>query len=436
MGRSPNIRRGVTTGITEFFFVDKEKADFHKIETDFLEPIVTSLKEIEEPVVNPSKLKYMLFKCSKSVEELRRTHQSGAASYIRYGETQTTSGAGRVGKGGVFYSQVPTVKNRRLWYDVGSKEPYHMLVNRFIGERFFFPLNKHNVQASDTFFEIGFNNTKLTALQEMLMNSTFAFLCAELSGRTTWTQGVLYFYGPEISELPIPRLELMESLDTAELKKVFKVITKRPIKPIFEEVKMKDRQKLDSLVLEGMGLDPAKYLKPIYDGLTELVRERLELAGMQKKLKQVKPVRDIAKMTEQVRDDLVKEGIKKFPDDFLNKKPKPQDCISVVVPDIPLKLGHFFMGQQEIVAEGFSYQAPSLAVAKYIIYARKPAEYIVSLPNEETVVTKAVTDYERYLKELFQKLNQELLHRTFDHKQAETLSRRIFQELGLPSNSL
>ena len=108
---------------------------------------------------------------------------------------------------------------------------------------------------------------------------------------------------------------------------------------------------------------------------------------------------------------------------------------SVAVPDMPLKLGNYFMGQQEVVGEGFSYQLPSLAAAKYIIYSRKPAEYIVCLPNDEIVVTKAITDYERYLKELFQKLNQELLNRLLDHKQAETLSRRIFQELGLPSVS-
>ena len=108
----------------------------------------------------------------------------------------------------------------------------------------------------------------------------------------------------------------------------------------------------------------------------------------------------------------------------------------MAVPDVPLKLGNYFLGQQEVASESFSSQAPSLSAAKYIIYARKSAEYIVSLPNDEIAVTKAIMDYEHYLKELFQKLNQELLNRTFDHKQAETLSRRIFQELGLPSISL
>ena len=108
----------------------------------------------------------------------------------------------------------------------------------------------------------------------------------------------------------------------------------------------------------------------------------------------------------------------------------------MAVPDVLLRLGNYFLGQQEVAADDFSYQAPSIAAAKYIIYARKPAEYIVSLPNDEIVITKAITDYERYLKELFQKLNQELINRTFDQRQAETLSYRIFQELGLPSNSL
>ncbi len=166
------------------------------------------------------------------------------------------------------------------------------------------------------------------------------------------------------------------------------------------------------------------------------MRERIELAGMRKKLKKAKPVRDIAKMTEQVMNDLVQEGIKSFPEDFLHKKPKPQDCVNVAVPDVPLRLGDYFLGQQEVVGEGFSYQASNINAAKYIIYARKSAEYIVILPNDEIVVTKATTDYEHYLKELFQKLNQELLNRLLDHKQAETLSRRIFQELGLPSISL
>ena len=213
----------------------------------------------------------------------------------------------------------------------------------------------------------------------------------------------------------------------------FDKLSHRDVKPIFEEVKMKDRQKLDSLVLEAMGLDPAKYLQPIYDGLTELVRERIELAAMRKGLKKAKPARDTTKVMEEAMAELVQEGIKKFPGDFLSQKPKPQDCQNVAVPDAPLKLGHFFMGQQEVTdGAGFSYNAANVMSAKYIIYARKTEEYVVLLPNDERVVTKAVTNYEIYLKELFQKLNQDLLNRTFDHKQSETLSRRIFEALGLP----
>ena len=40
---------------------------------------------------------------------------------------------------------------------------------------------------------------------------------------------------------------------------------------------MKDRQELDRSILEAMSLDPEEYLPRIYEGLTGLVRERIEL---------------------------------------------------------------------------------------------------------------------------------------------------------------
>jgi type I restriction enzyme M protein len=267
-----------------------------------------------------------------------------------------------------------------------------------------------------------------------LLNTSMFALGLEVNGRVNLGEGALKIQGFELESTEIANPQYLDNAE--KIIAAFYTLMNRPVKSIFEEVKMKDRQKLDSLVLDAIGLDPAKYLQPIYDGLTELVRERMELAGMRQKLKKDRPVRDIAKMTEQVMNDLIQEGIKSFPDDFLHQKLKPQECSSVAVPDVPLRLGDYFLGQQEVAGDGFSYQASSVAAAKYIIYAHKPSEYIVSLPNDQIIITKAITDYENYLKELFQKLSQELLNRTFDHKQAETLSRRIFQELGLPSNSL
>ena len=422
------IRRGFTTGVNDFFYLTEEKIKHWGIEGEFLAPIIKSPRELTSILIDTQNTKNKLFICNLSKAELRKQNKLGALRYIENGEAQTT-------KDGVNWSKVPTVTGRNQWYSLDNRKKSDFIIIVFFGERVFFPINQEKVYVSDVLFEGSYKSDADVDLIPAWLNSSINSLFVQIFGRTNLGEGVLKFIGPEIDELLVLDANTITDGLKKQIKVAFAKLLSRPVKPIFEEVKMKDRQKLDSLMLKAMGLDPAKYLKPIYDGLTDLVRERIDLAGMRKKLKQTKPMRDITKMTEQVMKDLMQEGIKSFPDDFLNKKPKPQDCTSVAVPDTKLSLGFQFFGQQEVVGEGFSYQSPSLMSAKYIIYARKPAEYIVYLPNDEIVVTKAVTDYERYLKELFHKLNQELLNRLLDHKQAETVSRRIFEELGLPSSS-
>jgi hypothetical protein len=421
------IKCGIKTGVNEFFYFTEEKTSHWGIENEFLVPIIKSPRESESIIIEPASLQQKLFVCNLNKAQLKKKGKSGALRYIEWGEQQSNAEGQR-------WNKVQSVSSRENWYALGDRKPGHILPFINSGDIHRVLYNPSEVYVDHNLFEVSAEADSELGLL-LYLNSSVAALFKELIGRANLGEGGLKVEGVDWNSLTCPKAKYLKELSKLGTGRFDKLL-ERPIKSVFEEVKMKDRQKLDSLVLEAMGLDPAKYLQPIYDGLTELVRERIELAGMRKKLKKARPVRDIARMTEQVRDDLVKEGIKKFPDDFLNKKPKPQDCISVAVPDTPLKLGHFFMGQQEIVAEGFSYQAPSLVTAKYIIYASKANEYTVCLPNDEVVITKAVTDYERYLKELFQKLNQELLNRTFDHRQAETLSHRIFQELGLPSNSL
>ncbi len=53
--------------------------------------------------------------------------------------------------------------------------------------------------------------------------------------------------------------------------------------------------------------------KPIFDGLTELVRERIELANMRKKVKQLKSQRDIVKLEKQVREEVLPQGAREVP---------------------------------------------------------------------------------------------------------------------------
>ena len=149
------------------------------------------------------------------------------------------------------------------------------------------------------------------------------------------------------------------------------------------------------------------YLKPLYNGICELVRERLELAGMRKKIKTAKTEKDIEKLMEKVISEVIPDGMRKFQEDFIDSR-YLKKAKEISVPDEPLKLGKFFFGRQELLSEGgFKYEATSIAEAKFIIFSQKPNCYIVKIPEDKVRLKKAVAEYEKYIEGLKDNLFEE-----------------------------
>jgi hypothetical protein len=134
-----------------------------------------------------------------------------------------------------------------------------------------------------------------------------------------------------------------------------------------------------------------------------------------------------------VIEAVLPNGVKKFPENFLEKPLKQIDCETLSIPNDQLKLGGQFLTQHEIYTEsGFKYMAAGTEIAKYILYSQKPGVYLVNIPKDEIVIVKAIQEYEIYLKELKDKLVTELANLTIDYKLADSLTEQIFSEFGLP----
>ncbi|MBI3753161.1 MAG: N-6 DNA methylase, partial [Deltaproteobacteria bacterium] len=331
---------GIKTGINEFFHLTNETIEHWDIEDEFLLPLLTSPKEIETLYLDPNNIEFKVFACSKTKKELRNAKQLGALKYIEWGEKQRTKERGGHKKGGTPFPEVPSVQGRPFWYDIGKTAPCDFVVNRFIGERFFFSINKTGALIGDIAFVADLKNRKDIDIFSAILNSTLVSLFVELNGRAGLGEGLLTFYGPDIVDLPVIDPSKIYTEKKKVIIKSFEQLSSRPIKPIFEEVKMKDRQKLDSLVLEVIGLDPKKYLKPIYDGICELVRERIELAGMRKKIKNGKAAKDVEKLIEQVANEIIPNGAKRFPEEFIDSR-YLKDAKEISIPNEPLKLGSY-----------------------------------------------------------------------------------------------
>jgi len=420
---------GIKTGINEFFYLDSKKIAHWGIEKEYLIPVVKSPKELSNIKINSETTQYQLFICKDTKEQLKKTNKLGALKYIEFGETQVT-------KNGVKWSQVPSVSGRKLWWDLGERKTSDFALIAFINERFFTLDNTAHVLVSDVFFEGTFHHGIDKELTMSWLNSSFNALCVETAGRTNLGEGVLKFIGPEIQELFVLNKKSIDTKLKAKIKKAYTILSERPVKPIFEEVKMKDRQQLDSLILEAMGLDPKEYLKPLYDELTDLVRERIDLGKMRSKAKKAKVTTDTEQIKTQVIQAVLPNKVKQFPEDFLENPLKTTGCETVQVPGETLKLGGQFMTEHEVFTDnGFKFMASSTDIAKFIVYAQKPDLYLITYPKDIEIIIKAVQGYEIYVKELKEKLRTELANRITDYKLADNITEQILNEYGLPQLS-
>lgn len=239
------VRRGYTTGINDFFYLEplpepaqtpgavrvkNARGWVGEIEQDLLKPVLLSLKEVKTLTLSGQESRLLLFLCPYDRKYLQQHGYPKALEYIHWGEQQRTTGRGRVGTYGVPFPQVSSVKSHKPeWFSLPERKQGEVVANRFIGERFGFPLNQDLV-ISDTFFEISF--AEEPELHAALLNSTLTFLFVELTGRQTWAQGVLYLYGPELRDLLIPDISHISAPLKKRIVEAFDRLRKRAVEPI------------------------------------------------------------------------------------------------------------------------------------------------------------------------------------------------------------
>jgi type I restriction enzyme M protein len=423
------IRRGFTTGINEFFYLMEDKIKHWGIEEEFLKPVLKSPKEFKGILIEPAKLTTKVFLCQKSKEELRREGKTGALKYIKWGEKQKT-------KDGVPWPDVPTVRSRKPgWWALQSQELPQLVWVKGYDKTFREGFSQVGFFADQQLYPIYPKESFVTNdLLSTLMNNTLFFMSVELGGRIPFGDGVLWTTVEEATEYSIiPRVDGLSKTRKLELQKSFMSLITRPIKPIFEEVKMPDHQRLDSLVLEALDLDPKKYLKPLYDGLCELVRERLLLPRLRSAKKKRREEQDLAKLKEEIAEEVLSDGPRKFPDGFIKGWPRVE-CKEIGVPAGALKLGGNFMGKQEVCDDEGEHlmEVESEEKGKFILYAKKRDELVIKVPERSIVIKKAVHDYEMYLRDLKQNLYTAFMEKCGDLSVSENLTRQVFEDFGLP----
>jgi type I restriction enzyme M protein len=455
------VRRGYTTGINDFFYltplgpgeapgtlrVKNARGWQGEIEEACLRPVIKSPKEAKGIRIDPTHLRHRLFLPPLKIDpkdtaetltaQLRDSYPL-AYEYVKWGEQQRTPD-------GTSWPEVPSVKGRKVWWLVREPTFPVGIWPKAFNDRFFILENDSKVACSDRFYEIELKEGADAESFMAFLNSTLMALTLELRGRVNLGDGALDNMAYEAAEAMVLNPSVVDPKAMKNLARAYKKVKQRPIGIIKEELKQPDRRELDKAVLEALGLDPKVYLRPLYEGLVELVTERLRLSEM----RATQPKAEKRLSDEKLIDKWKKEG---WP-----QRIKPIDYF--VASD-----GDSF---QEVALTGrpvrYASRAPDLfseatdakgkAIsrivlidakenpvgdvattweAKYVLYAARPNLYLVKLPSQEAKVKEVVKRYEAHLRREGEELLRDIGEAVRDHKAAERLFRRLLEEAGLP----
>jgi hypothetical protein len=177
------VRRGITTGANQFFFLTEEIVKEKNIPWEFVRPIVSSPRILKGRIVNNAPSLILAIPKDVSFEML----PNGVRRYI-------TEGADRG------YHKRQMVRVRKPWYSLPLSNPAPILAAKMMDKEPMFYLNPKRFLANNVFYEI-------TPLEEFIqlvwlyLNSTVAHLLIELQGRS-YHGGVLEIAAFELKRFP------------------------------------------------------------------------------------------------------------------------------------------------------------------------------------------------------------------------------------------
>ena len=189
LGDIAGVRRGLTTGANEFFYLTADRAREFGIEAEFLHPVITQTRQEPTLTINPANLPLLAFVCHQDKDDLRGT---GALRYIEWGERQ-----------GVH--RIRSVRSRKRWYELSENAGPLALgckVNNYTKTM----LNSRDCQLDKSFYGIT-PKAAIGSLLDWILNSFATVLTIETEAATKLGGGLM--------EIPVYQTENLRIVNPA-----------------------------------------------------------------------------------------------------------------------------------------------------------------------------------------------------------------------------
>ena len=206
-------------------------------------------------------------------------------------------------------------------------------------------INSCGAQVDHNLFEVICGEAEVTEGLGVYLNSGIAFIQRELLGRANLGDGALKVEGIDWRRMFVPERHVLIEL-TKSAEKEFRKLCRRRIKDIRSEAKRKDRIIFEKAVLRALSL-PEELAENILTAVVGLVEERHILPKLRSTKKRKRISQDLEKLREEVGDEILPKGPKRFPEGFVRNW-KDVKCEEVCICEGKVMLGESFFDRQEI----------------------------------------------------------------------------------------
>lgn len=433
LGKIAPPARGGTTRINDFFYVTEETINNWEIDREYCFPLIKSPGETNTILIDHSSLGMKVFICRKSKEELLASKQIGTLNYIGWGENQEYStGVQR----GMKWSEGPWVKNRKPgWYALPPSETHssQLFFTRAYGDRHIQRYSPMPLIADARLYFLSPEIENCEIISAVLNSHIFS-LFVELSGRVSMGDGALELTVEDARDyLYIPDIAQFSDYHKKEIIKGFHPLMNREIESVFVEMEKSDHQKLDEMVLEALGLESKIWLPRIYESVASLVKDRITLAKKRDQTRRARSQKAGGKVLDEVLEEILPNGLKRFPDDFYSVAAKAGGFHEIQLPSSEVRyVGHMFGKEELAPMDGNIIQVNNPFEVQFVLFAQAFGQSLVRIPNQTVECSRTVNDYKKYLRDLQRQLREAYFRRTLDQVQAERLTTEAWRKLALP----
>ena len=432
LGGLAGIKRGCRTSINQFFYMTSAQAAERGIAKEYLIPLLRSPKNTGTILIRPKECDMMVFVCRDDKNGIREKGHKRTLEYIEWGERQTYSRGSFMG---LRWPEGTEVSRRRPgWWALPQNQTQEAQVffSCAYGDRHIQRFSPAPLVPDNRLYFLGPTDGIKAEELAAVTNCSLTSLLVEVCGRVSMGDGALELTVEDARDyLVVPKIQEFAAKDRQAIVKAFRKLLDRPIASIPAELEKPDRQELDKAVLKAIGL-PLKMLEDIYDGLRTLVHERVQLGKMRSKAKRSRPARALERVSQDVIDDLLPNGPRRFPDDFLTPSAKRGPFVEHEIPVGKLE-AHLTPLFSHITGDaGFSLQLKTPFEAKFLLYAHRSGHTKVRMPEAAVEISRAVKNYEIYLRELKEAFYTAYYKRTLDQQAATRLTAQAFDTLGVP----